>query len=168
MIQYNPNENINLSTKDNKTVGYTAFHMKVHSDVFCFLREAINTLELANSTERFIKVQIDMGREIGVSTCVEVTPEDTFRYAKRIGRNYPTRFVLNRNPVPCQFISVVLKRTPNAKRDYHLLTAYIGTMATKEVHDPKLTFEEAHEAHEFWNTHALIWDEKIIQLEEVK
>jgi L-rhamnose mutarotase len=160
---YNHNENIRLKTKDNKSVGYTAFHMKVHSDVFEFLEEAINKVNLSDKTDKVIKIQIDMGRVVGNTTCVSVLDNDTFRYAKRLGRNYPTRFVLNRKPVPCNFISVVLKSTPNGKRDYHLLTAYIGYMATKEVHDPKITLDEAHEANEYWSNHALIWDETILE-----
>ncbi|QXO12071.1 hypothetical protein pEaSNUABM44_00377 [Erwinia phage pEa_SNUABM_44] len=153
---------MNLVTNDGHKVYYSAYHLKVHADVCEYLEEAISTINTHSAP--FIKVAVQFDKIIGQSTCVNVRNGDEFKYAKRIGRKYPTRFVLNREPEPCSTVTVIMKRTPNSdKYGYTLLTAYIGGLATKEVHDPKLTYEEAHEAHEFWNSHALIWDESIIE-----
>lgn len=154
-----------LITQDGHKVYYSAYHLKVHEDVREHLEEAMSRINTHN--EKFIKVQVDFGKIIGSSTCVKVHDGDEFRYAKRIGRKYPTRFVLNREPEPCSTVTVIMKRTPNSdKYGYTLLTAYVGGLATKEVHDPKLEYEEAHEANEFWSKHALIWDESILETSE--
>lgn len=151
-----------LETKDGYKVYFSAYHLKVHADVCEYLEEAMSTID--TNFAPFIKVAVQFDKIVGQSTCVNVHIGDEFKYAKRIGRKYPTRFVLNREPEPCSTVTVIMKRTPNnEKYDYTLLTAYIGELATKEVHDPKLTYEEVHEAHEFWNSHALIWDESILE-----
>lgn len=127
-----------------------------------YLEDAMSRIDSKN--EPFIKVAVDFKKPIGHSTCVSVKSTDEFRYATRLGRKYPTRFVMNREPEECSTVTIIMKRTPNSdKYGYSLLTAYIGGLATKEVHDPKLEYEEAHEANEFWSKHALIWDESILE-----
>lgn len=154
---------MNLITKDGHKVYYSAYHLKVHEDVIEYLEEAVKLIDTKNSP--FIKIALDFNKPIGYSTCISVSSNDEFRYAVRIGRKYPTRFVLNREPVPCSTITIIMKRTPNSTNyGYRLLTAYIGGLATKEVHDPTLEYEEAHEANQFWSTHALIWDESILEI----
>lgn len=151
-----------LVTKDGHKVYYSRYHLKVHADVIEHLQEAVSKID--SKDEPFIKVAVDFNKNIGFTTCVKVHKNDEFRYAKRLGRKYPTRFVLNREPVPCSTVTVIMKRTPYSENyGYSLLTAYVGGLATKEVHDPKLEYEEAHEANEFWSTHALIWDETILE-----
>ncbi len=154
-----------LLTKDGHKVYYSQYHLKVHADVIEYLEEAMSKID--SKDESFIKVAVNFNKTIGHSTCVKVQDGDEFRYAKRLGRKYPTRFVMNREPEPCSTVTVIMKRTPNSdKYGYSLLTAYIGGLATKEVHDPKLEYEEAHEANEFWSKHALIWDEAILEKED--
>jgi len=153
---------LKLVTNDGHKVYYSQYHLKVHADVIQYLEEAVQRID--SKDERFIKVCVDFGKTIGASTCVSVRDGDEFRYAKRIGRKYPTRFVMNREPEPCSTVTVIMKRTPNSENyGYTLLTAYVGGLATKEVHDPHLEYEEAHEANEFWSKHALIWDETILE-----
>lgn len=155
---------MNLITKDGFRVHYNKYHLKVHADVMEYLEEAMSRINTCG--ESFIKLAVQFDYVIGQSTCVQVKSTDNFRYANRLGRKYPTRFVLNREPEPCSTVVIIMKRTPESENyGYRLLTAYIGGLATKEVHDPKLEYEEAHEANEFWSKHALIWDETILEME---
>lgn len=154
-----------LITKDGHRVYYSKYHLKVHADVTEHLEEAMSRIDTNDAP--FIKLAVQFDHVIGHSTCVQVRKDDQFRYAKRLGRKYPTRFVMNREAEPCSTVVVIMKRTPNSENyGYTLLTAYIGGLATKEVHDPKLEYEEAHEANEFWSKHALIWDETILEKED--
>ncbi len=155
-----------LITKDGHNVFYSMYHLKVHADVTEHLEEAVSRIDTTGAP--FIKVLVEFNRVIGKSTCVKVTSTDEFRYATRLGRKYPTRFVMNREPEPCSTVVVIMKLTPESEKyGYRLLTAYIGGLATKEVHDPKLSYEEAHEANAFWSEHALIWDESTLESKNV-
>jgi hypothetical protein len=154
-----------LITKDGHRVYYSKYHLKVHANVMEHLEEAMSRIDTNDAA--FIKLAVQFDYVIGHTTCVQVRNNDEFRYAKRLGRKYPTRFVMNRQAEPCSTVVVIMKRTPNSENyGYTLLTAYIGGLATKEVHDPKLEYEEAHEANEFWSKHALIWDETILEKED--
>lgn len=156
---------LNLLTADGHKVYYNNKHLKVLGDATEYLEEAIRNIDSRN--ERIVKVCVEFGKIIGVKTCVNIRKGDSFRYATRLGCKYPTRFVLNREPEPCSTIVVIMKKTPNSKNyGYALKTAYIGDFATKEVHDPTLTYKEAHEANEFWSNHALIWGHFILETEQ--
>ncbi|HRH25424.1 MAG TPA: hypothetical protein PLD99_00525 [Parcubacteria group bacterium] len=109
-------------------------------------------LERIDSMGRdFIVEAVDFGEEIGVSMCVETTPEDEIVYAVRPKRRGPTRFVKNREGEPTSEFTVILKKVDEG---YIVITAFVGPKAEKEPWDPMAT----EESKEFWNNHALIWE----------
>lgn len=88
---------------------------------------------------------------VGNSTCVSTRDEDEIVYARREGREGLTRFVKNRQPMPCRCVTVILRRRCDSGA-YEVMTAYIGQRAPREP-CPKA----GSEAFEFWSTHALVW-----------
>ena len=121
------------------------------------LREAISRADLGN--QAFMKIRIDMGRIVGVSTCVETTSDDQIVFARRINRKGLTRFVRGRKAEDCSAIILILKRIePNG---YLLITGFVGDSAEPEPWDEKASAQSV----EFWSTHALIWGSEEIHPE---
>ena len=113
------------------------------------LKEAISRIALGN--EAFCKIRVDMGRIVGVSTCVATTDEDRICFARRLNRRGLTRFVRGRNAEACSSVILILKRIE--PRGYLLITGFVGDNAEPEPWDEKATAQSV----EFWSTHALIW-----------
>lgn len=114
-----------------------------------------------------------MKREIGVTTCVSTTDADEICYARRIGRKGDTRFVKNRNPEPTTkiVVGICVDRETGLPT---LFTAFYGDLAAKEIWDAEFKADkygtpediaELKKAKEFWCSHALIYDESILEKE---
>ena len=79
--------------------------------------------------------------------------------------------VKNREAEPCNSVMVIMRKDrPNSDKDsYEMLTSYIGGGSPREPWDPNLsTKEERQECEDFWNTHALIYDDNLIDWEKTK
>lgn len=133
------------------------------------LASAISVID--TNGEDFIKEQVDFNQPIGESTCVEVGPEDEIVMVYRKGRSGQTPMVKNRKPDPCNSLTVILKKDHSAETDgdYQMITAYVGASSTKEPWDPNIQNEADREICEkFWDSHALIYDENLIDLEKTQ
>ena len=108
-------------------------------------------LEMIDSESRgFIVETVNFGEEIGVSNCVETTPDDEIIYAVRPKRRGPTRFVKNREGEPTSEFTVILKKVDEG---YIVITAFPGPKAEREPWDPMA----GDEANEYWSNHAIVW-----------
>ena len=133
-------------------------HMVAHSDVSVdLIKEAIGKIDFE---EGFKVAEIEFDHIIGNTSCVEVDANDVVEYHQRIGRLGETPFV-KKAPQPTNKMVVIIKE------DYFnlglptMITAFIGSKATKEPWDPSCTEEELEEAKAFWSTHALCYDESV-------
>lgn len=164
-----------------KVIGRTKSHLVSHKDILPYLKEALSQIEAKNG-EKNLKTTIDFGRKIGYTTCVETSNSDEIVYAVRPPRPGLTRFVKKRKPIPCSTIVVQLSardEDTNTKYDpyklYVLSTSYIGKPAVSEPTDPKFKtksmtnklIEEQRQSVKFWDTHALIYDESIIDKDTI-
>jgi cold shock CspA family protein len=113
---------------------------------------------IAKSEEEFIVKEFEFPEIIGKTTCVTTYQDDKIFYAIRKGRFGHTRFVENREPVDCNYMTIVLK---NVATHYLIITTYIGRIAGKEPWDEHATLSDM----EFWNKHALIFGEENIIVE---
>lgn len=103
---------------------------------------------------------IDMGREIGYSSCVPITDKDQVVTVYRKNREGWTKMVKNRTGIPTSNLTIVLKEHDGYLR---CLTAYVGLGAPKEPWDRSLkTNKERVESIKFWSTHALLYNEKLL------
>lgn len=128
-------------------------HLANHKDVFAILQEAFSKID--SQDRGFIVVEVNMERIVGVTTCVKTNIGDEVVYAQRPRRLGLTRFVKNREPLPCETAVVILKKIDDPEYAYVLITAYIGAIAEVEPWDEKAT----QKSIDFWNTYALIMDD---------
>ena len=121
--------------------------------------------------ESFLKKKVDFDRPIGKTNCVEINPTDEIVMVYRKGRSGQTPMVKNRETNPCNSVMVVLKkdRSTQDKTAYELVTSYIGVDSPREPWDPGLsTEEERRTSEEYWRTHALVYDDNLIDWEKTK
>ena len=111
----------------------------------------------------FIKCEISFAHTIGYTHCVETTPQDEIVMVYRKGRAGETPMVKNRLPEPSNILTVIIKKTG---KHYTLITAFIGGGSLKEPWDKSIrTSEEYLRCTEYWNTHALIYNPDLVDLD---
>lgn len=113
-------------------------------------------LKSIRSMNRYIiRYQHDFGRIVGKSRCVATELGDEIIYARRVGRNSRSRFVLNRDAEPTSKVSVVLVKRADG-RGYRILTAYYGTLMPVEPWD--MGSDASDGSKELWRSHAFVYD----------
>lgn len=131
----------------------------LHTGVDHILSQALsqlNSTDFDASEGPRIKRVIDMGQEIGTSSCVPTGPDDEVVFAQREGRDGLTRFVKNREPRPCSSLTVVLRREDGGY--FTLLTAFVGDRSELEPWHP----DADAKARKFWEENALVWGQDAI------
>lgn len=143
-----------LQTKDRAVVIISSRHMKQHEEVLPLLPEVLSMI--VTNDDPFIRVEVDLGRIAGNTSCVETAETDDILFARRVGRRTITRFVRNRQPVPTRHVTVLMLNIGQGV--YRLVTGWIGRLAEKEPTDPTISSEaERARAEAFWSNHALVW-----------
>lgn len=89
--------------------------------------------------------------------------ENQVHYARRPGRNYPSRLIHGEYQ-PTREVTVISKKGANGKA--FVVTAFGGKLAPKEVGDPSHTEESRKESEAFWAKHALLTGETREQRDE--
>ncbi|MBX4198448.1 hypothetical protein KW782_03890 [Candidatus Parcubacteria bacterium] len=136
-------------------------HLLNHENdgILPLLPEALNRIQ--SGGRDFMEEEIDFGRVIGTTNCVETTETDEIVYAHRMGKDRdqnprrfdgPSRFVRNRQPEPCNTLLVVLK-WDNRDPQYFVVTGFVGKKTAREPWDK---FAKGGEK-EYWRTHALVF-----------
>ena len=140
-------------------------------------REGGLTPELLSATlnaidtegRNFLKEQVNFDRPVGEMTCVEVGPEDEIMMAYRKNRSGLTPIVKNREAIPCSTVTVVLRKSSGDNNSYTLITGYIGKGSPREPWDPNIgSAEERGKAQDFWQTHAIVYNDDLINWERTK
>lgn len=129
------------------------YHLLETPNLLELVREAMPQIEL--SSESQVVVECDMGRVVGTTNLVETTKDDEIVYAKRRGRDSYSRFAKNRRPSPCQYIVMVFRQEEGT---YFLWTAMCGRILPEEAYDKESKFS---------HTHALAYDDNLVQIETV-
>ncbi len=160
-----------IGTCQNGKKVYDRFPSHWHKDVSKeVLLEALSKLA---PHDIFHKEVIDMKYIIGKSHYVEVSKEDDIVYVIRKKKRGPTPMVRNKVPSNSSLLTVLLKQI--GAEDYILLSTYIGEGEPEpwDFHfyyksswekNPNLNYEEYQRSVDFWNTHALVYDENDIAL----
>ena len=134
-----------------------ASHMRAHPVSRAHLEEAIAKVTLPGNGATLASV--DLGRIVGTSGRVDA-PEagdgSTILAAVRMGRKEPSQVVLDVEPEPTPYVALVI-RTAGGRS--FLTTAYYGTLALPEPHDPRLRGDGVRQALAFWFRQALVWTE---------
>lgn len=124
-----------------------ATHSAANPELSVLVAEVLGKV---NGGVQFTAANVDLGRVVGVTSCVPTELGDDIVFAQRPNRFGLTRFVRNRQPEKTSFVSVILLR-----RDYgyELVSAWVGELAPPEPWDRRATAESVP----FWSTHALVW-----------
>lgn len=122
----------------------------MHDEVNQIIVEALSRVHTLGRP--FIEVEVDFGKVIGTSICVETSEHDCIVFAQRPNRNGLSRFVLDREPVPSTKAMIVLKKADDLG-GYILITAFIGSKSEVEPWDLRANKESL----KFWHSHALVW-----------
>lgn len=133
------------------------------------LRSALGVIDTEGQV--FVKEQVNFDRPIGESTCVNVGPEDDVVMVYRKGRSGQSPMVKNREAEPCSSLVAILKQDSSLPEAgaYELITSFIGRESSREPWDPNIsTEEELQKSQEFWQSHALIYDDDLIDWEKTK
>jgi len=126
-------------------------HAVTHLSVLPLVGEALQRIESAGRDD--IVEEIDFGRAVGETICVETNDGDEIVFAQRPNRKGLTRFVKNRQPASCNSVTVCLTKAED-NGHFVLATAYVGKRTPAEPWDTEWATEQSVP---FWNTHALIW-----------
>jgi hypothetical protein len=125
--------------------------MEQHRDVLHLLAEAVSKVDFSKFDD-IVRGQVDMGRIVGSTACVRTSPTDQIVYARRVGRDQDTRFVMNREHEPTRFVSFIA-----TKKRKTLITAYFGTLSPREPWDKFNNPQDRYEAIAFWEQHTLVF-----------
>ena len=100
----------------------------------------------------YLQQEVVFPYPVGYSECVETTDDDDIVYMQRPYRSNLSRFVLNKEAVPCNTVQIAMKRLNKEGTKWLAFTAYVGKKGGLEPRDKKATDKD----EEFWRTHALI------------
>ena len=141
----------------------TRNHLKTHPEAATMLEEATSRITLPDSS--FLLTSVDFNRVIGQSACVEVDPDDTILFAVRKGRHLPSHVTKRQEKVDTRFFTVIAYKN-RRNGIWTLISCFNGPSVYREPHDrhfiDKHDGREFAEALEFWTTHALVWEEEIM------
>lgn len=130
------------------------YHLLETPNLIELVKEVLPTIDTNN--EEQVIVERNLGRIVGMTNLVETTDADEIVYAKRIGRDKFSRFAKNRSPIETSWVVVVLRK---ADKGYSLWTAMCGHLLPADAYVENSLFNQ---------THAMAYDESLIQLDTVR
>lgn len=131
-----------------RETSHASTHFAHHPKLISAVKEIISTLALDSDT---VRIERDVGEEVGDSDCVETNEGDEIVYALRSHRTTFSRFVKNRKPIPTSWVTLDIRKSD--QDTYFLYTAYVGRMVPSFPGD---NFS-SEQSITFWSTHALVW-----------
>lgn len=136
-----------------ETVYRSMPHAEVPFEALRLLPAALRRV-VSNGRPHFVAaVQFD--QTIGETVVVPITIADEVVYLQRIGRTGHSAFVLRRQPVPTNELTMILHRRRDTQ--YELVTAFFGSRSEREPWDPHIVSDhERQRALEFWRSHAFV------------
>ena len=154
-------------TADGKEIVFTQEkrkHLQAHPDVLEFIEEAISKVRIPDGLSRFEEA-ISLKRTIGMTLLVQtkpINPDDETDFALRVEREWPVRVFLESEGEPCDSVTIEIIFYQKSKK-YFLNTAYIGfPCPDSPYHISDKTGDAYKEALQFWCSHALAYDPKIM------
>jgi len=104
-----------------------------------------------------VRMEQDMGRNVGYASIVKTTDSDTIMYAQLPYDPLFTRFVKNSKPPQTTYVSIILRRDDEG--NYELENAWIG-----DLNPPRPgSADEAPESRPYWLEHAFVYDGQPVQ-----
>lgn len=104
------------------------------------------------------KIELECDHIAEQNLLVDVSESDQIVYLKRKTFSNRSKFVLFRKAEITNKISYIIKKRGY---EFHLLAAYFGSMAEKDLEDPTMTDEEYVIANKFWKNKAFVIDHRL-------
>jgi hypothetical protein len=140
---------------------HAATHFEDTPNLRALVEEAIPRIDLSGES---MGVDVDMGRDVGVSYMVSTDATDEIVYARRPHRDTTMRFTMSRPPEPSSRVSLVLIRRGEADdAAYDIRSAWVGPITPAYPGTPY----ETPDSKRFWETHALVWGTQEIEPDSV-
>ncbi len=99
------------------------------------LERVLAKVSLPPGLQNFALVQVDFGESIGLTRLVKTAGADRIVHAQREGALGMTRFVLGREPEPCNSVTIELVPAVGQANAYRLIDAFIGEKPEAEPWD---------------------------------
>lgn len=132
-------------------------HIIENNNLLTLMKEAI---EKSDVTGDKVALQVDLGRVVGTTSCVPTDENDEIVYAKRIDREKYSRFVKHRELLPTTSVVVILFKESDG---YMVWSGWCGELLPQEPDGEGGT----RTARDFEQTHALVFDPRIIQSDTI-
>lgn len=130
------------------------YHLLETPNLLDLVAEALPAIETLEQDQ--VVIERDLGRNVGTTNLVETSEGDKIVYAKRKGRDVYNRFVKGKEITPTSYIVVVLRKVGDG---YILWTAMCGRLLPPEAYDQN---------SEWSKTHAMVFDENLIQMDTLR
>jgi hypothetical protein len=112
-----------------------------------------------NFTGKSITLETHMGRFVGTSSVVKVSPKDIVFYAKPVGNDQFRKYVKNHSYTPTHYLTLSLHRDEDDAHSY-LLTQII---AGRRQPDTPAGPNASATSQAFWADHAYVWEPRSCQ-----
>jgi hypothetical protein len=114
-------------------------------------------LEQTDATTPVVRIESNMGKNVGYNMVVETSEADTILYAQLIRQNTFTRFVKNGKPGSTTYVSVILRRDDEG--NYELNQLWLGRLRPSQPGSN----DESVNSKPYWASHAFVLDTQPIQ-----
>lgn len=132
-----------------------AKHIAHHPYLLTVVAEALKHI---SPNEPVVSLEYDMGRTIGRDFVVETSDSDNIFYVQMVHDSLYTRFIKNGEPLPTQYVSMILQRDQKSG-PYRLQDTWIGRLTPPRPGSA----EETPESKIYWKEHAIVFGNEPIQ-----
>lgn len=139
---------------------------RMDEDMLVIVKTVISNMTLVTQTQ--IKMSFDMGYIVGKSKCVEVRKEDKIKWLWMKNKGDRIPFVMDRDGEDTSFITIIIEKREDV---YYLIAAYYGEaapMTHKDAAHRGMSESYIKKCYAFWHTHALVYDEALVDLKRSK
>lgn len=105
-----------------------------------------------------VRLEQDMGREVGYDTVVPTQSDDAVFYAQILRDTTYTRFIKSNKAFSTSYVAVILRRSEDGKT-YELQDVRVGRLVPPRPGAP----DETPESKEYWSSHAVAYEGQILQ-----
>jgi hypothetical protein len=117
------------------------------------IKEAIKHSSLSEATN-VATFSYKFKKTVGYNIVVPASSNDEIVFAKRPGKEFISRFVQNKKPLPTAFICLEIYKFPGSSNEWLLRDSYFGNTRVPEI---LIGTKGTTEQKRYWDTRAFVW-----------
>lgn len=135
-----------------------AAHISAQPHLLGLVKEA---LVRTNINSKSVRMEQDMGRDIGYDYVAKTTADDTVFYAQLLKSDIYTSFIKNGKPAATRYLTIIMQKDVNG--EYELHDTWIGRL------NPPLpgSEDETDASKTYWDNHARIFDKQPLKMSTI-